>query len=128
MNTGSIASILRSVGQRLEQLLSGLLNGFTTLLALPERFTDESGGLQTLRSLVILGFGAILLYALHDLGNFFAIFTVGTMSASAALIGGGLTGFLFGIPRTLQQDGPPPTATTRPAMPPTPIWSRSRIG
>jgi hypothetical protein len=49
-------------------------------------------------------------YALHlgGKGNFFAVTSVGCLLAGASAFVGGVLGFLFGIPRTLQQEGVAP--------------------
>ena len=63
-------------------------------------------------ALAIIGILGILGYALQaiprqGLAQFFSIASTGLITAGAFLLGGSLIGFLFGIPRTLQQDRPP---------------------
>jgi CheY-like chemotaxis protein len=65
---------------------------------------DELVALRVLSRVIGMGFGLIVLYALHDWSNFMGIFTVNSLVAGAALVSGGLIGFLFGIPRTAQSE------------------------
>jgi hypothetical protein len=64
----------------------------------------------------LIGFVAILGYALSRAGGrseFLAYFSTGVMVGGTCLLLGAFLGFLFGIPRTLQQDRPddhPPSA------------------
>ena len=69
--------------------------------------SDSHRALRTLAVGMLLGLAAIPLYALQgrNLGEFLSVFTVGIMLAGASLLVGGALGFLFGIPRTLQQEG-----------------------
>ncbi|RIK40285.1 MAG: hypothetical protein DCC55_15535 [Chloroflexi bacterium] len=67
-----------------------------------DELADELRPLRTLVLMALAGIGVLFLYGLHDVGRFFAIVTVGVMVAGAALVLGGLVGFLFGIPRTVQ--------------------------
>jgi len=55
-----------------------------------------------------VGFFGIILYASQSTQwkEFFSIFGVALLIASASLLAGWLLGFLFGIPRSLQQDDP----------------------
>ena len=46
---------------------------------------------------------------LHGVKDFLTLFAEAALIAAAAFSVGGLLGFLFGIPRTLQQESPPPT-------------------
>lgn len=63
--------------------------------------------LYVLAAAMVAGGVVILLYALQAKGGSarVSILGVGAMVAGAALMIGGLLGFLFGIPRTLQQQG-----------------------
>jgi hypothetical protein len=57
-----------------------------------------------------VGLAAVFLYAVSRgtfTDEFFAALGVGTATSGAALMAGGLLGFLFGIPRTLQGERPP---------------------
>ena len=56
---------------------------------------------------ILIGILAIILYAIQASGwtQFTSVVGVSTMIGCASLLAGGLVGFLFGIPRTLQQDG-----------------------
>ncbi len=63
--------------------------------------------------MVILGLIAIIVYSLFLLlkkpacwGNFVSTLAVGMMFAGGSMMAGALLGFLFGIPRTLQERGP----------------------
>jgi CheY-like chemotaxis protein len=86
--------------------LTGLLRFFTEYASgNPISSTEIGEELRPLRMLVIMtlvGMIVLLLYGLHDLQRFFVIIAVGLMVAGAALVVGGLLGFLFGIPRTVQ--------------------------
>jgi hypothetical protein len=55
-----------------------------------------------------LGLGGLLLYALQfSAQEMVSVIATGVMVLSAGILVGGLLGFLFGIPRTLQGGGPP---------------------
>jgi CheY-like chemotaxis protein len=71
-----------------------------------ETASSSSGALPLLAGLVVLGLGSILVYALQSGETFGSVAGVGLMVAGAALVLGGLVGFLFGIPRTLVYDRP----------------------
>jgi hypothetical protein len=63
------------------------------------------------RLTLFLGFFSILVYAAQwDPYSFLRIASLGILLALAALLTGALLGFLFGIPRTLQQDSSAPAA------------------
>jgi CheY-like chemotaxis protein len=83
--------------------LKQLLMRTATAPALP---VDESGALFALSRLMGMGVLGLLFYALQTPATFFATFTTSVMLAGAVLIVGGLIGFLFGIPRTLQNELP----------------------
>jgi len=70
-----------------------------------KRLTGEAA-LRTLIIVMAIGVLGIVLYALQasSLAEFASIAGVGTIIAGASLLAGGLLGFLFGIPRTLQED------------------------
>lgn len=88
-------------------LLWRSLRGYVTSL-------DRGGRALFVLTIVMLGgVAAVVAYALHapSFGQFFSIASVGLAVSGAALLVGGTLGFLFGIPRTLQQDqGPAPGA------------------
>jgi hypothetical protein len=69
---------------------------------------ESHRALRTLAVGMLVGLAVIPLYALHGwkLGEFLSVTTVCIMLAGAALLVGGALGFLFGIPRSLQQEGP----------------------
>jgi hypothetical protein len=69
----------------------------------------NNGILPTVKVMITVGVGAIGLYAASTLVLQSAIATasIGLIVAIAALLGGGLLGFLFGIPRTLQAEAAP---------------------
>lgn len=65
--------------------------------------------LRTLALAIFLGFGGILIYSgSGSIIRTVSYFSTGVMVAGAALLIGGLLGFLFGIPRTLQREGAAP--------------------
>jgi len=70
---------------------------------------DSQNALRTLIYGMIIGVLAIILYALNTqtASQFLEILTVCIMVAGASLLVGGVIGFLFGIPRTLQQQSNP---------------------
>jgi len=63
-------------------------------------------GLTVIIASILAGFLAVILYASQSSSwtQFASIVGVALMIAFASLLSGGLLGFLFGIPRTLQQD------------------------
>jgi hypothetical protein len=74
------------------------------------------GRMGTLITVVLIcsGLFAILVFAYHatSCSSFSQVVSISLMTAGASLLVGGLLGFLFGIPRTLQQEAP--------AQPPSP--------
>lgn len=92
----------------LKRWLMRLITPSTTLV-------DESGALWVLSLLMGIGVVGLFLYAVQAPFSFFATFTTGLMTAGAALLVGGLIGFLFGIPRTLQAEQPLPNHVTEEA-------------
>ncbi|SMO82055.1 hypothetical protein [Fodinibius sediminis] len=73
-----------------------------------EDITSEGRkALKVLLLLVMGGAFVVIVFALQSLqvSSFVSILGVGVMTAGASLLLGGLIGFLFGIPKTLQQDG-----------------------
>jgi hypothetical protein len=59
---------------------------------------------------VLAGCSGIVLYAIQTASftKFYSVLSVGLLIACASMIAGGLAGFLFGIPKTLQQEKPEP--------------------
>lgn len=70
--------------------------------------SESERALRTLMVIMLVGLLGTLIYALQSstVAQFVSFATVGMMVAGASLLIGGLLGFLFGIPRTLQQDRP----------------------
>jgi hypothetical protein len=62
---------------------------------------------------ILIGCVTILMYALQtpNFSKFVSVFGIGLFIAGASMITGGLMGFLFGIPKTLQQDRPDRSTT-----------------
>jgi hypothetical protein len=73
-----------------------------------QRIFDDKGAFWMLIQVVFVGLISIIIYAFQawNITGFISIATVGIMIAGASLLVGGFVGFLFGIPRTLQQDLP----------------------
>lgn len=69
--------------------------------------TERQNALRSLMVALTLGLLSVPVYALHlgDLARFLEVTSVGCLLAGAAAFVGGVLGFLFGIPRTLQQEG-----------------------
>lgn len=69
--------------------------------------SDRQNALRSLMVALGLGLLSVPVYALHlgGMGNFLAVTSVGCLLAGASAFLGGVLGFLFGIPRTLQQEG-----------------------
>ena len=75
---------------------------------------DGKRALQLLTGLVGIGIVFIFLYSLQGrlISEILSIAGVSAVIAGAALLSGGLLGFLFGIPRILRQSVPPKPANT----------------
>jgi hypothetical protein len=73
---------------------------------LPNEQAETTRTLVPFIFLIAAGWLFVLLYSLQlrGTGHFSTLLSLTTMEAGAALLIGGLTGFLFGIPRTLVQD------------------------
>ncbi len=71
-------------------------------------FSDSQIALRWLGGAMLVGLLCIVIYAAEAgfKGGFFSIVGVGILLAGASAFFGGALGFLFGIPRTLQQDAP----------------------
>lgn len=70
-----------------------------------DKLRSESA-LQSIAIMIAIGCAGIFLFAgqSKSFGQYCSVAGVGIMIAGAALLAGGLLGFLFGIPRTLQQE------------------------
>jgi hypothetical protein len=68
--------------------------------------SDSERPLFVLVIIILAGLLGILIYALHssNIGQFVSFAMIGIMVAGASLLSGGLLGFLFGIPYTLQHE------------------------
>jgi hypothetical protein len=75
--------------------------------------SDSERALLTLIGIILVGLLGTIVYALQSShwAQFVSVAVIGMMIAGSSLLVGGLLGFLFGIPRTLQQDGPVELAT-----------------
>lgn len=73
---------------------------------------DSETALRTLEYAMLIGVATVLIYSIESENIVRFVTTVGTgvVVAAAALVTGGLLGFLFGIPRTLQQPTAPSAA------------------
>ena len=69
--------------------------------------TESRRALRILLTVMVAGLLSVILYAIQVGGwkGGLTIISVGWLVAGSAALIGGLLGFLFGIPRTLQQDG-----------------------
>jgi len=78
--------------------------------------TDSQKALRGLGGAMLVGIFGVFVYAAHAGGKegFLAIVSVGVLLAGASAFVGGALGFLFGIPRTLQQEGGSPSAEANP--------------
>lgn len=67
---------------------------------------------RSFTAIVIVGFGALLVYAATQttFAKFLGVFGVGVLVGGASFLGGGLLGFLFGVPRSLQVETSSPDA------------------
>lgn len=72
-----------------------------------KELTDGQKALRVLGSAMVVGMSGVVVYAMEAGGKegFLAILSVGLLLAGASGFVGGMLGFLFGIPRTLQQEG-----------------------
>ena len=70
--------------------------------------SDDEKALRALSIIILIGLIGVIVYAVQasSIAQFALIVGVGVMVAGASLLIGGLLGFLFGIPRTLQQERP----------------------
>jgi hypothetical protein len=68
--------------------------------------SQSERAVSTIAFCILGGILGILLFALEtsSFTQFFSVFGAGLLIAGASLLSGGLLGFLFGIPRTLQQE------------------------
>ena len=76
--------------------------------------SDSEKALRTLSWIMLAGVISIIVYAIQasSIAQFAAIAGAGVVVAGASLLVGGLLGFLFGIPRTLQQEPPASSVDT----------------
>jgi hypothetical protein len=73
-----------------------------------DELTDSQKALRGLFGAMLIGVLCIVVYAAQGKGGFLVTASVGILIAGASAFIGGALGFLFGIPRTLQQaDGSP---------------------
>jgi hypothetical protein len=81
--------------------------------------SDSEKALLTLIRIMSVGLLGTMIYALQSSSRaqFVSFAIIGVMIAGSSLLVGGLLGFLFGIPRTLQQDGPVELAPTNAGNP-----------
>jgi hypothetical protein len=89
----------------------------TTMPTMEDETSRRRAAMYAFFSAIGVGLLFIIIFAIGS-GNFttfVSISSVGVMMAGASLFVGALLGFLFGIPRTLQQDG-----LTEPAQQPSP--------
>lgn len=77
-----------------------------------KEFTDSQKAMRGLGGAMLVGVISVIVYATHAGGKegFLAMVSVGVLLAGASAFVGGALGFLFGIPRTLQQEGESPSA------------------
>jgi len=75
-----------------------------------KELTESQRALRLLAGAMLVGLLSVLFYAAHAGGKegFLAVLSVGVLLAGASAFAGGTLGFLFGIPRTLQQEGTRP--------------------
>jgi len=68
--------------------------------------TQSESAISTILYCALIGGAGIALFAIQtaSLNQFLSVLGVGLLIAGACLLSGGLLGFLFGIPRTLQND------------------------
>lgn len=78
----------------------------TSKTVISKNHSQSEKAVTTITFCILGGCIGIALYAFHtsSLAEFFSVFGVGLLTASACVLSGGLLGFLFGIPRTLQHD------------------------
>ena len=71
---------------------------------------DSETAFQALQWFTLIGLACIVTFSAQSRPavGFLATFSVGIVTAGSALVMGSLLGFLFGVPRTLQQDKEPP--------------------
>ena len=69
-----------------------------------EQRRESLRALKVLVAAVSAGLVLVIVYALQDTSQLASVIAIGIMVSGACLAVGGLLGFLFGIPRALQQD------------------------
>jgi len=82
-----------------------------------KELTDSQKAMRGLGGAMLVGLISVIVYAAHAGGKegFLAMVSVGVLLAGASAFVGGALGFLFGIPRTLQQEGGSSSADANPA-------------
>lgn len=82
-----------------------------------KELTESQKALRLLAGAMLAGLLSVLVYAVHAGGKegFLAVASVGVLLAGASAFVGGTLGFLFGIPRTLQQEGASSGSEANPA-------------
>lgn len=93
---------MTTISSSFTNLFRSFQGSATVSASRPDELADELRPLRMLFLMVLAGLLVLLLYGLQHSERFFAVVTVGIMVAGAALVLGGLIGFLFGIPRTMQ--------------------------
>lgn len=71
--------------------------------------SNSDRALRVLGIAMLIGLFGVFLYAMQNLPKFFSVVSFGIIIACASTMVGGLLGFLFGIPHTLQEE---PKTTT----------------
>lgn len=85
----------------------------------PRKFSMQSErAITTIAGFILAGIFGMLLFSTRTttMARFMSVFGVSLLIAGAATVSGGMIGFLFGIPKTLQQenpDNPPATDQAR---------------
>ncbi len=83
-----------------------------------KELTDSHRALRLLAEAMLLGLVSVVVYAWSMGGweGFLGMMSVGILLAGASAFAGGALGFLFGIPRTLQQEGLSPIPEGQPSQ------------
>jgi hypothetical protein len=72
-----------------------------------KQFTERQNALRVLAGAMLAGLLSVPIFAAQaeSWKSFLTIVSIGILLAGASALVGGILGFLFGIPRTLQHDG-----------------------